>query len=415
MKEKCIFCKKNHLPINSKFEEFITNDSLKGEKIIEFIRTIEKEMAQNHWNEVFCIITVVSNIYRIPQNTIEILFLLTLKNIANRILRQPELNEIQKCMKNLTIQVEKISSEQNLKQKPTDNTENFGIEMEMLDIVIQELKNKSNIESPLKNYVVYRLMTFFEYKTFDALRLAIDGKEHDTDDITYGKTIIGEAKGLLERMDSTIALVMQQKIFENKDNKFKLNTEASFFEFFNNVIKITSPDLQIFFKQNYENNWYALIKILKDERNAMTHYMNNVDYETEKLENILKLMKIFFYGFPQVFKILLLMISRMENDEEISSYHATIIPTLNYLDAQIISVDDFFNLSILHFDGKRKKGVVKMFSDSKGFGFIEREKEEDLFMRKKNITEIIREGDKVEFLIGKGNKGPEARQVRKLE
>jgi len=108
------------------------------------------------------------------------------------------------------------------------------------------------------------------------------------------------------------------------------------------------------------------------------------------------------------------MISRMNYDEEISSHHAKIIPFLNQLNAQIISVDDFFNLSIQHFDGERKKGVVKFFSDGKGFGFIEREKEEDLHVSKKNITEIIKEGDKVEFLIGKGKKGPEARQVRKI-
>ncbi len=400
--------------MNSIFEEIITNDNLESEKIIYFMKIIENEIVQNHWNEVFCMITAVSNSFKIPQNTTDILFFLTLTNIANCILRNPELNEIKKFMKNLTSHLKKISSEQSLKQKPTNNTENFTIEMNRLDTIIEELKKGSNIESSLKNYVVYRLMTFFEYKTFDTLRLAIDGKEHTSEDITYGKTIIGKGDGLLERMDSTIALVLQQKIFENEDNRFKLNTEASFFEFFGNIIEITSPDLQIFFKQNYENDWYALIKILKDERNDMTHNMNDVDYDVDKIENILKLMKIFFYGFPNILKILLAMISRMNYDEEISAHHANISPVLNHLNAQILSVDDFFNLSVQHFDGERKKGVIKFFNESKGFGFIEREKEEDLHVSKKNITEIIKEGDKVEFLIGKGKKGPEARQVRKI-
>jgi len=412
--ERCIFCKKNHLSLHPIFDEIITNDNLESEKITYFMKIIEKELKQNHWNEVLCMITAVSNSFKILQNTIDIQFFLTLANIVNCILRNPELSEIKKCVKNLTSHLEKISSEKSLKQKPTSNTENFTTEMNRLDTIIEELKKGSNIESSLKNYVVYRLMTFFEYKTFDTLRLAIDGKEHTSNDITYGKTIIGRGDGLMERMDSTIALVLQQKIFENEGNKFKLNTEASFFEFFGNVIEITSPDLQDFFKQNYGNDWYALISILKDERNAMTHYMNDVSYDIDQVENILKLMKIFFYGFPNILVILLAMISRMNYDEEISIHHANISPILNHLNAQIISVDDFFNLSIQHFDGERKKGVVKFFRDGKGFGFIEREKDEDLHVSKKNITEIIKEGDKVEFLIGKGKKGPEARQVRKI-
>ena len=414
MNETCVFCKKNHLPIHPIFDEIIANDNLESEKIIYFMKIIEDELKQNHWNEVFCMVTGVHNSFKSPQNTTDIQFFLTLTNIASCMLLNPELNEIKKCVKNLTSHLEKISSEQSLKQKPTSNTENFTTEMNRLDTIIEELKNGSSIESSLKNYVVYRLMTFFEYKTFDTFRLAIDGKDYPSEHVTYGKTIIGKGEGLLERMNSIIGLVLQQKIFENEDNKFKLNTEASFFEFFGNVVQITSPDLQIFFKQNYENNWYALISILKDERNEMTHHMNDVSYDIDQIENIFKLMKIFFYGFPNILVILLAMISRMNYDEEISSHHAKIIPFLNQLNAQIISVDDFFNLSIQHFDGERKKGVVKFFSDGKGFGFIEREKEEDLHVSKKNITEIIKEGDKVEFLIGKGKKGPEARQVRKI-
>ena len=414
MKETCVFCKKNHLPIHSIFYEIITSDNLESEKIINFTKVVENELKQNHWNEVFCMITVLSNLFKIPQNTTDILFFLTLTNIANCILRYPELNKIKKFMKNLTSQLQKISIEQDLRQKPTDNTENFTVEMDRLDKIIEELKNGSNIESSLKNYVVYRLMTFFEYKTFDTLRLAIDGKDHNSEDITYGKTIIGKGEGLLERMDSTITLVLQHKIFENKDNKFKLNTEASFFEFFGSVIKITSPNLQIFFEQNFHNDWYNLMKILKDERNEMTHNMNDVSYDIDKIENVLKLTQVFFYGFPQVLAVLLEMITRMNYDESISEYYESVAAIINQLDAQIISVNDFFNLSIQHFDGEFKKGVVKFFNESKGFGFIEREKDDDLHVSKKNITERINEGDKVEFLIGKGFKGPEARQVKKI-
>lgn len=417
MNETCVFCKKNHLPIHPIFDEIIANDNLESEKIIYFMKIIENELKQNHWNEVFCMITGVRNSFKIPQNTIDIQFFLTLTNIANCMLQNPELNKIKKFMKNLTSHLEKISSEQSLKQKPTDNTENFTIEMSRFDTIIEELKNGSSIESSLKNYVVYRLMTFFEYKTFDTFRIAIDEKDYPSEYSTYGKTIIGKGEGLLERMDSIIALVLQQRIFENEDNKFKLNTEASFLEFFGNVIKITSPELQIFFKENYQNNWHLLIKILKDERNKMAHNMDNVSYNIDKIENILKLMKIFFYGFPHIFLILQAMISRMNYEEGISSHHASIIPILNQLNADIISVDDFFKLCINLYDGVPTKGVVKWFNYSKGYGFILSEKGDDQFVSIKNIkdkNEKIEEGDKVEFYVGMGFKGPEARQVRKI-
>jgi len=65
-------------------------------------------------------------------------------------------------------------------------------------------------------------------------------------------------------------------------------------------------------------------------------------------------------------------------------------------------------------------GTVKFFRDQKGFGFIEREDGEDVFVHFSNIDETGRgrrtllDGQKVEFEIGPGRKGPEALQVRVL-
>ena len=136
MNETCVFCKKNHLPIHPIFDEIIANDNLESEKIIYFMKIIEDELKQNHWNEVFCMVTGVHNSFKSPQNTTDIQFFLTLTNIANCMLLNPELNEIKKCVKNLTSHLEKISSEQSLKQKPTSNTENFTTEMNRLDTII---------------------------------------------------------------------------------------------------------------------------------------------------------------------------------------------------------------------------------------------------------------------------------------
>ena len=61
-------------------------------------------------------------------------------------------------------------------------------------------------------------------------------------------------------------------------------------------------------------------------------------------------------------------------------------------------------------------GTVKWFSDEKGYGFIvPDEGGNDLFVHRTNLQEgvqMLQEGQKVEFEIGEGRKGPEASNVR---
>jgi len=63
----------------------------------------------------------------------------------------------------------------------------------------------------------------------------------------------------------------------------------------------------------------------------------------------------------------------------------------------------------------RETGTVKWFNDSKGFGFIEREQGEDVFVHFSSIRgegfKSLDEGQKVEFTIGQGQKGPQALDV----
>ena len=58
------------------------------------------------------------------------------------------------------------------------------------------------------------------------------------------------------------------------------------------------------------------------------------------------------------------------------------------------------------------KGKVKWFNDEKGFGFIEQEDGDDLFVHKNEVQSgHLKEGDTVEFNIGEGRKGPCATDV----
>ncbi len=63
----------------------------------------------------------------------------------------------------------------------------------------------------------------------------------------------------------------------------------------------------------------------------------------------------------------------------------------------------------------RITGKVKWFNDDKGFGFIERDGGEDVFVHFSSIRgdgfKSLQEGAAVEFALGQGDKGPQALDV----
>ena len=61
------------------------------------------------------------------------------------------------------------------------------------------------------------------------------------------------------------------------------------------------------------------------------------------------------------------------------------------------------------------QGTVKWFSNEKGYGFIEREEGDDVFVHFTAITmdgyKTLREGQRVEFEVVQGPKGSQASNV----
>lgn len=64
----------------------------------------------------------------------------------------------------------------------------------------------------------------------------------------------------------------------------------------------------------------------------------------------------------------------------------------------------------------RQNGTVKWFNSEKGFGFIQRDGEKDIFVHVKQVKKSadLREGDKVTFGVDQGPRGPFATGVERV-
>ena len=64
------------------------------------------------------------------------------------------------------------------------------------------------------------------------------------------------------------------------------------------------------------------------------------------------------------------------------------------------------------------EGRVKWFNEKKGYGFIETNEGQDVFVHYSSIEgggfKSLAEGERVDFVVEKGTKGPQAVNVKKL-
>jgi CspA family cold shock protein len=67
---------------------------------------------------------------------------------------------------------------------------------------------------------------------------------------------------------------------------------------------------------------------------------------------------------------------------------------------------------------QEETGVVKWFDPQKGYGFIERQGADDIFVHASALADPfmrpLQDGEQVKFTVGPGRKGPAAHNVQRV-
>ena len=112
---------------------------------------------------------------------------------------------------------------------------------------------------------------------------------------------------------------------------------------------------------------------------------------------------------------LLYLIWNQESNEIILNKNIILLTAIFSVALMIAVISLYTKESIVNKDNLRKDGTVKWFSPSKGFGFIEQDFGDDLFVHQSEIRQsgfrYLNLGDRVEYEEGCGKKGPIAIKV----
>ena len=112
---------------------------------------------------------------------------------------------------------------------------------------------------------------------------------------------------------------------------------------------------------------------------------------------------------------LLYLIWNQKSNELILNKNIILLTAIFSVALLIPVISLYTKKSIFSKDRVRKDGTVKWFSPSKGFGFIEQDFGDDLFVHQSEIRQsgfrYLSLGDRVEYEVGSSKKGPIALKV----
>ena len=356
MCKKCVLCDKIHGEIYQRFERFFETKNIDEKQISEFIRFIEFELNQENWNEVSCLIDNMYNSMKLKNNLSfsEIQFQNTLLKIKRQCITKPTLDSFTELKESLSNDFIKLNIDLGAgikKNTDVDYQNEFSILLESLK-KIKEFETGTNASTelkeyistckvlivPLKNYIIFRTISFFEQRIHDILVNTINelppsilydikgqtmtlGTDAviDAHDASIGQLAVLGLNNVPKNIDEVIGKILLNKIKTQKN--IRLKNYSSFFDYFGNIIRINNSELSKHFSEKSQGKWSQFIKNLNRSRNQMTHELTNPKYSTVELENEMRLMYILLQSFPNVLKFVLNYFSKTKNMDELAEIH----------------------------------------------------------------------------------------------
>jgi hypothetical protein len=344
MCKKCILCNNIHGEIYQRFDRFFETEKIDETQIHEFIRFIEFELKEKNWNEVYCLIDNMGNSMKLKNNLSfnEIQFQNTIHEIKKLCSTNPTLISFTELKESLSNNFLKLNTDLGSGIKKNihiDYKKEFGVLLDSLE-KIKEFESGTNASliTPLKNYIVFRTMSFFEQRIYDILVTTINDLDSDilydiqgstmtlsTSDIidsqsaSIGNLAVLGLNNNTRKIDSIIHKILQNKI--KTQRSIKLKNYSSFFDYFGNIIRINDPKLSKYFSETSQGKWSKFIKNLNNARNQMTHELTNPKYNTNELENEIHLMYILLRSFPHILEFVLNYFSEIKNKDKVVEIH----------------------------------------------------------------------------------------------
>ncbi len=377
MCKKCILCDKIHGEIYQRFERFFETKNIDEKQIREFIRFIEFELNQENWNEVNCLIDSMHNSIKLKNNLTfgEIKFQNILVEIKRICIANPtsdSFTELRESLSNDFIKLNTVMGSGIKKNPDVDYKNEFSILLESLK-KIKEFERGTNASTelkeyisscekliiPLKNYIIFRMISFFEQRIYDNLvttinelppNILFDIKGStmtlsteaviDSQDASIGHLAVLGLNNIPKNIDNIIHKILQNKTKNPRSVKLKpyLFPYPSFFDYFGNIIRIKNSELSKYFSETSEGKWSHFIKNLNKSRNQMTHELTNPKYTTIELENEMRLMYILLQSFPNILKFVLDYFPKIESTDQLIELHKI---TKEFLDEQECEMETY--------------------------------------------------------------------------